>query len=146
MPLGPRPDDIPRLRTTVKVYKVSSLITGTFLLLLVLMMVFRYGFGVDIELGGPFGVLALTPKEQITAVNLSLVILTIHGWFYVLYVALDFLMWRFSRYSFGRFLFIALGGVVPLLSFFLERRVPRLVEGIISRAEARSAASAEARA
>lgn len=141
MPIGPRPADIPRLRTTVKVYKVSSLITGTFLLLLVLMMIFRYGFGVDIELGGPFGFLALTPKDQITAINLSLVILTAHGWFYVLYVALDFLMWRFSRYSFGRFLFIALGGIIPLLSFFLERRVPRLIDAIIARTEARRGAA-----
>lgn len=136
MPSGPRPTDIPRLRTAVRAYKVSSLITGSFLLLLVLMMVFRYGFGVDIELGGPFGFLALVPKAQITATNLSLVILTVHGWFYVLYVALDFIMWRLSRFSFGRFLFIALGGIVPLLSFFLERRVPRLIEGIIRRADA----------
>lgn len=142
MPLGPRPTDIPRLRTAVRVYKVSSLITGTFLLLLCLMMVLRYGFGVDIELGGPFGFLALVPREQITAVNLSLVILTIHGWFYVLYVALDFIMWRLSRYSFARFLFIALGGVIPLLSFFLESRVPRMVEGIIQRSETGAPATA----
>ncbi|MBI5160348.1 MAG: DUF3817 domain-containing protein [Micrococcales bacterium] len=143
MPLGPRPADIPRLRTAVKAYKVSSMITGTFLLLLCLMMVFRYGFGVDIELGGPFGFLALVPKEQITAINLSLVILTVHGWFYVLYVALDFIMWRLSRFSFGRFLFIALGGIIPLLSFFLESRVPRQVEGIIQRTDAAAAAGIE---
>lgn len=143
MPLGPRPADIPRLRTAVKVYKVSSLITGTFLLLLCLMMIFRYGFGVDIELGGPFGFLALVPKEQITAINLSLAILTVHGWFYVLYVALDFIMWRLSRFSFGRFLFIALGGIVPLLSFFLESRVPRQVEAIIQSAEASAPAGRE---
>ena len=48
-----------------------------------LMMVFRYGFGVDIELFGPFGFLALTRKELIAAVNLSTVILIVHGWLYV---------------------------------------------------------------
>ena len=106
-------------------YKVSSYITGTFLLLLCLMMVLRYGFGVDIELGGPFGFLALTPKDLIVGVNLSTLILIAHGWFYVLYVGTDFVLWRLIRWSFGRFLFIALGGVIPLLSFFLERRVPR---------------------
>jgi hypothetical protein len=42
----------------------------------------------------------------------------------VLYLGLDFLLWRMIRWSFGRFLFIALGGIVPLLSFFLEFRVP----------------------
>ena len=109
----------------MSVYKVSSYITGTFLLLLCLMMVLRYGFGVDIELGGPFGFLALTPKDLIVGVNLSTLILIAHGWFYVLYVGTDFVLWRLIRWSFGRFLFIALGGVIPLLSFFLERRVPR---------------------
>jgi integral membrane protein len=128
MPLGPRKADVPRIRRTLAVYKVSSVITGTFLLLLCLMMVLRYGVGVDIELGGAYGFLALTPKELITGVNLSMFILIVHGWLYVLYLACDFLLWRYLRWSFGRFLFIALGGVVPLLSFFLERRVPRLAE------------------
>jgi integral membrane protein len=55
-------------------------------------------------------------------------ILIVHGWLYVLYLACDFLLWRYLRWSFGRFLFIALGGIIPLLSYFLERRVPRLAE------------------
>jgi integral membrane protein len=120
-----RPADVPRIITTLKFYRVSAIVTGTFLLLLCLMMVFRYGFGVDIELGGPFGFLALQPRELIQAVNLSTIILIVHGWLYVAYLAADFLLWRFTRWSFGRFLFIALGGIVPLLSFFFEFRVPR---------------------
>ena len=60
MPLAIRPADVPRIRTVLAVYRVSAIVTGVFLLLLVLMMVFRYGFGVDIELGGPFGFLALS--------------------------------------------------------------------------------------
>jgi integral membrane protein len=123
-PFGPKPEDVPRIRRTVSVYKVSSIITGTFLLLLVLMMVLRYGLGVDIELNPVYG-LQLTPKELITGVNLSTAILIAHGWLYVLYLGTDFVLWRQIRWSFGKFLFIALGGVIPLLSFFLERRVPR---------------------
>jgi len=133
MTMGPRPDDVPKIRRTISVYKVSSIVTGSFLLLLLLMMVFRYGFGVDIELGGPFGLLALTPRELIVGVNLSTVILIVHGWLYVVYLACDFLLWRYIRWSFGRFLFIALGGIIPLLSFFLERRVPRQAEEAIAR-------------
>lgn len=125
MTLGPSPADTSKIRRAVAVYKVSSIITGTFLLLLCLMMVFRYIMHVDIELGGPFGFLALTPKDLIVGVNLSTLILIAHGWFYVLYVGTDFVLWRLTRWSFGRFLFIALGGVIPLLSFFLESRVPR---------------------
>lgn len=110
---------------------MSAAITGTFLLLLVVMMVLRYGFHVDIELGGPFGFLALTPLGQITAINLSVVILTVHGWLYVLYLACDFIMWRLARYSFGRFLFIALGGVIPFLSYYFEFQVPPYIEARI---------------
>jgi integral membrane protein len=131
MPAGPRPSDVPRLRTALKVYRVSAAITGTFLLLLVVMMVLRYGFKVDIELGGPFGFLALTPVGQITAINLSIVILTVHGWLYVLYLACDFIMWRLARFSFGRFLFIALGGIIPFLSYYFEFQVPRYITGRI---------------
>ena len=135
MPIGPRPEDVSKIRRTVSVYRVSSIITGTFLLLLCLMMVLRYGFGVDIELGGPFGFLTLTPKEYIVGINLSTVILIVHGWLYVLYLACDFLLWRYIRWSFGKFLFIALGGVIPLLSYFLERRVPRDVDEAIAHLE-----------
>ncbi|HTL40824.1 MAG TPA: DUF3817 domain-containing protein [Pseudolysinimonas sp.] len=130
-----RPADVPRIRTTLKFYRVSAIVTGTFLLLLCLMMVFRYGFGVDIELGGPFGFLALQPRELIQAVNLSTIILIVHGWLYVVYLAADFLLWRYTRWSFGRFLFIALGGIVPLLSFFFEFRVPRWVTAVLSDSE-----------
>lgn len=125
MPLEPRPEDIPRIRRAVSVYKVSSIITGSFLLLLVVMMVLRYGLGVDIELAGPYGFLALTPKELISGIDLSTIILIVHGWLYVLYLGTDFVLWRLVRWSFGKFLFIALGGIVPLLSFFFERTVPR---------------------
>ncbi|MGL4340049.1 MAG: DUF3817 domain-containing protein [Rhodoglobus sp.] len=124
MTIGPRPDDIIRIRRTISVYKVSSYITGTFLLLLCLMMVFRYGFGVDIEPLGPYGFLALTPKDLIVGLNLSTLILIAHGWFYVLYLGVDFVLWRLVRWSFVRFLVIALGGVIPFLSFYFERRVP----------------------
>jgi integral membrane protein len=135
MPQLPRSTDIPRIRKTLRVYKISAIVTGSFLLLLCLMMVFRYGFGVDIELGGPYGFLALTPKEAITAVNLSTIILIVHGWLYVIYLACDFLLWRLMGWTFARFLLIALGGIVPLLSFFYERTVPRRVNAGIDAVE-----------
>ncbi|HEU4850103.1 MAG TPA: DUF3817 domain-containing protein [Terrimesophilobacter sp.] len=135
MPQLPRVADIPRIRKTVAVYKVSAIVTGTFLLLLCLMMVFRYIMNVDIELGGPDGFLALTPKEAIVGINLSTIILIVHGWLYVLYLACDFLLWRFMGWTFGRFLLIALGGIVPLLSFFFERSVPKRVAAEVAAVE-----------
>jgi len=132
----PRLADVPRIRKTLKVYKISAIVTGSFLLLLCLMMVFRYVFLVDIELGGPDGFLALTPKASILGVNLSTVILIVHGWLYVIYVAADFVLWRLMGWSFGRFLLIALGGIIPLLSFFYERTVPRSVNAALDSMEA----------
>ena len=137
----PRVSEIPRVRTTLRFYKVSSIVTGSFLLLLCLMMVFRYGFGQDIEMGGPFGFLTLTPKAMITGINLSTIILIVHGWLYVAYLACDFVLWRLMGWSFGRFLFIALGGVIPLLSFFFEQTVPKRVNAEIAAVEARVAVS-----
>jgi len=128
MPLSPKPSAAPRIRSALKLYRVTSIITGTFLLLLCLMMVFRYILLVDIELNGPEGFLALTPKEMITGINLSQIILIVHGWFYVLYLYSDFRLWSLMRWRFPRFLLIALGGVIPLSSFFIERSTHREVE------------------
>ena len=125
MPIGPRPEDAPKIRRTIAVYKVSSIITGTFLLLLCGAMVSRYVFGVDLQLFGPYGPLYFEQRDLITGINFTTVVLIAHGWLYVLYLGTDFVLWRLIRWSFGRFVFIALGGVIPLLSFFLERRVPR---------------------
>jgi integral membrane protein len=133
---GIRASDVPRIRIALTVYKISSIITGTFLLALVVMMVLRYGFHVDIAWSAADGV-ELLPQaliKELGATNVSLIILTAHGWFYVLYLGTDFVLWRLTRYSFGRFLFIALGGIIPLLSFFLESRVPRLVRARIAAA------------
>ena len=132
MQTGLTPADVTLIRRTIAVYKVSAIITGTFLLLLVVMMVLRYGFGVDIELNGPYGLLALTPRELIVGINLSTVLLILHGWLYVLYLGANFVLWRRIRWSFGRFLFIALGGIIPGLSFYLERRVPLDAEAAIA--------------
>ena len=123
MALKPKLSNLPRIRSALRLYRVTSIVTGTFLLLLVLMMVFRYGFGVDIEMNGPYGFLALTPKEQIEGINLSTIILIVHGWFYVVYLYSDFRLWSLMRWTFSRFIIIALGGVVPFLSFIVERRV-----------------------
>jgi hypothetical protein len=143
MPFGPRPDDVPRIRLVLKLFRVSAIVTGVFLLMLVVMMVARYGFLVDIEYSDAYG-LGLTPRDLIEergSLNVSLVILTTHGWLYVVYLALDFLLWRFTRWSFGRFVFIALGGIIPLLSFFFEFAVPRWVRAEIAKVEPVEAAA-----
>jgi len=139
MPLGPRPADVPRLRLVLKLFRVSAIVTGVFLLFLVVMMVARYIYHVDISWAPAYG-FGFTPREIIDEpgsglTNVSTVILTTHGWLYVVYMAFNFLLWRFGRWSFARFLFIALGGIIPLLSFFFEFRVPRWVREAIAQAQ-----------
>jgi integral membrane protein len=142
MPAGPRPEDVPRIRLVLAIFRVSAIVTGVFLLGLCTMMVLRYGFHVDIEVGGPFGFVALVPPKEITAINFSTFELITHGWLYVLYLALDFLLWRMLRFSFGRFLWFALGGVIPFLSFYFEFRIPAYVNARLAEVESPRAGSA----
>jgi integral membrane protein len=127
MPIGPKPSAAPHIRSALKLYRVTSIITGTFLLLLCLMMVFRYLWPMgDIELNGAYGFLYITPQRLVKGVDISTLILILHGWFYVLYLFSDFRLWSVMRWNFVRFIIVALGGVVPFLSFIVERHYHRV--------------------
>jgi integral membrane protein len=144
MALEPRPADVPRIPGALRFYQVASIITGVLLLLLCVEMVIKYAFGHEIELGGAYGFLALVPSGTATAVNLSTGILIAHGWFYVLYLFSDFRLWSLMRWPFSRFVLIALGGVIPTLSFFVETRIAREVKAYLAgRAAAAPAETAE---
>ncbi|MGG7509176.1 DUF3817 domain-containing protein [Plantibacter sp. YIM 135249] len=132
MPLQPKPETFPAIRRALKFYQISAPITGVLLLALCGEMIMKYGFGLELELGGAYGFLAFVPKGSVAAVNLSTGLLIIHGWFYVVYLFADFRVWSLMRWSFMKFLWIALGGVVPFLSFYFERRIPREVKGYLA--------------
>ncbi len=138
MPLEPKLADLPRIRGALRFYQVASVITGVLLLLLCTEMIMKYVFGLELELGGPQGFLAFVPIDTVTAVNLSTGILMVHGWFYVVYLFSDFRLWSLMRWPFTRFIIIALGGVVPFLSFILEARIGREVRTYLDRREAES--------
>ncbi|MET0885865.1 MAG: DUF3817 domain-containing protein [Mycetocola sp.] len=132
MPLQPRERDLPRIPGALTFYKISSIVTGTLLLLLCAEMIMKYAFGLELELGGAYGFLAFVPSDSLQAINLSLGILMIHGWGYVVYLFADFRIWSLMRWSFPKFLLIALGGVIPFLSFFLEVRIVREVKAYLA--------------
>ena len=132
MPLEPKLADLPRIRGALRFYQVASDITGVLLLALTGEMIMKYAFGLELELGGPQGFLAFVPGETITGVNLSTGILIVHGWFYVVYLFSDFRLWSLMRWPFTRFIVIALGGIIPFLSFFLEVRVAREVTAFLA--------------
>jgi hypothetical protein len=127
----------------LRYFKISSYVTGIFLLLLMITWgIRRLPFlGFDLWLLGPNGFISFedygVEGEGLPDVgfNLTVWILIIHGWLYVVYLIVDFRMWTIMRWSFMRFLWIALGGVVPMLSFFTEAHYQKLARQEIEQAE-----------
>ena len=103
----------------------------------------------ELFLGGKGGFLWFAPVVETAnglestgdGINLSLIILVVHGWFYVVYLFACFRVWSMMRWDFPRFLLLALGGIVPLLSFFLEVRTARDVRAYLAKREAEAAES-----
>ncbi|MFC4139835.1 MULTISPECIES: DUF3817 domain-containing protein [unclassified Microbacterium] len=151
----PKVASFPAIRGALKFYQVASIITGVMLLLLVAEMVLKYTpIHLELFAGGSGGLLWFAPVVEGPdgglistgdGFNLSLGILVAHGWFYVVYLFACFRMWSLMRWRFPRFIMLALGGVVPLLSFFMETRVAREVRAYLAtREEADAAASVPA--
>ena len=156
---APKPSSFPKIRGALKFYEVCAIITGVGLLLLVAEMILKYTpIHLELFLGGSGGLLWFAPVIagpacewwslfvpmtntcEMTStgdgVNISLLILIAHGWFYVVYLFSCFRLWSLMRWPLTRFLLLALGGVVPLLSFFMEARVAREVKGYLAAREA----------
>jgi len=141
MVLQPKPEDFPRIRKALKFYKVTSVITGVMLLLLCAVMVMKYAFNVQLFLFTPDGFARFEPLApegvevdyQPEGFDLFKAILIAHGWFYVIYLISNFLLWSPMRWKFTRFLLLALGGVIPFMSFWLEGRTAREVDGYLER-------------
>ncbi|WP_413316827.1 DUF3817 domain-containing protein [Agrococcus sp. 1P02AA] len=168
----PRPiEQLPQIRTATTFYRVMSWVTGIFLLLLVAEMVLKYSpthvevfaFGAS----GPLSLEAVVPAAgcqwysmfvpggmgcEIASLgegfNVSLAILIVHGWIYVVYLFASFRLWSLLRWPFRRLVAMALGGVVPFLSFFVERPLHRAaladIDRLVAERAARSAARADA--
>ncbi|WP_404311910.1 DUF3817 domain-containing protein [Agrococcus terreus] len=164
----PKPiDQIPQIRSATALYRVMSWVTGVFLLLLVIEMVLKYSpTHVELFAGGSGGLLyfaqvvplptcewwsLFVPGGQGCEIqslgdgfNISLAILIVHGWIYVVYLVACFRLWSLLRWPFGRLIAMALGGVVPFLSFFVEHRMHRVALDDVARLEAQRAARADA--
>ncbi|MGP9651525.1 DUF3817 domain-containing protein [Glutamicibacter sp. AOP38-B1-38] len=118
-----------QIRSAAIFYKVFAYATGVMLLLLVAEMIFKYFWQLELFVGGELlngtaNTISMLNRAEISGgVNISLGILIVHGWMYVVYLFADFRLWSLMRWPFSRFITIALGGVIPLLSFFTERTV-----------------------
>lgn len=148
MPRPLNPASLPAIGSALKLYRVSSFITGGFLLLVMATWALRRleivtngaTVGYDLWAFGPNGFVTLEPYLNDgqglpeTGINLTVAILVLHGWLYVLYLFADFRIWTLLRWSFFRFLIIAAGGIVPFLSFFTERHFAKIAEAEIKAA------------
>lgn len=163
MPRAPKLASFPAIRGALKFYQVASIITGVGLLLLVAEMILKYTpIHLELFLGGSGGFLWFATViagvdcewyslffpgsacEMVSTgdgINVSLAILVAHGWFYVVYLFACFRIWSLMRWPFLRFIVLALGGIVPLLSFFMEARVAREVRMYLAEREASEASA-----
>lgn len=126
---------VAQIRSALGFYKVLAYLTGAMLLLLTAEVILRYAFNLVLLAGGTnsltgqphgFGFVEVGADNSFAvtgAFNISIAVLIVHGWMYVVYLIADFRLWSLMRWNFGKFILIALGGVVPLLSFFVERRI-----------------------
>ncbi len=129
-----------QIRSAAGFYKVMAYLTGSMLLLLCAELVVRYVFGSVLMAGGTeaatgaahgFGLVAAQEGGYgVTGgFNVSTAVLIVHGWMYVVYLISDFRLWSLMRWPFRKFIVIALGGVIPFLSFIVEGRIHKEVAG-----------------
>ena len=93
-------------------YRVLAWITGSMLLVLCVEMILKYvlrlpGFTVEGD-----------PRSEAARI-----IAMVHGWVYVVYLVTVFQLWSTMRWRLGRLVTMAAAGVVPVMSFILERTV-----------------------
>ncbi|MBF0689491.1 MAG: DUF3817 domain-containing protein [Cellulomonas sp.] len=101
-----------KARGSLRRYRVMAWITGVMLLILCVEMLFKYvlqlpGFNVEGD-----------PRHEAARI-----IAMVHGWVYVVYLVTVFDLWSTLRWRLGRLTAMAAAGVVPVMSFVLERRV-----------------------
>lgn len=101
-------------------YRIMAIVTGSFLLLLTLVTLVKYiGDWVFDWTNDGFLSVALT-------------IGIVHGWIFVVYLLTCIDLWTKKRWRFGRLVYMALGGVIPVLGFFIEIKLVREIKAELS--------------
>ncbi|MFF4616350.1 DUF3817 domain-containing protein [Nonomuraea jabiensis] len=95
------------MESALKPFRVLAYVVGCMLLVLCVAMVVRYGFGDP---------------------TLSKVIAPIHGGLYMLYLVAVMNLGMKARWTWQYMLGVMVGGTVPFLSFYIERRVTQRVQ------------------
>lgn len=110
-----------RARAALGRYRVMAYVTGTMLLVLCLEMVLKYVFHAG-------GVEVATDGTEHALPVLGSWVAMVHGWIYVIYLVTVLMLWSAMRWGMGTLVVMVLGGVVPVMSFVVERRVHAAAE------------------
>jgi integral membrane protein len=51
----------------------------------------------------------------------------VHGWVFIVYVVVSFLLWRHTRWSAPFAMLVLVSGLIPLVIFYVERVVTRRI-------------------
>lgn len=116
-------------RKALRNYRIMAWITGVMLLILCVEMTLKYIVGVGDDV-----------LRWIEWVPFA------HGWIYVIYLVTVMMLWSTMRWGMGRLAALVFAGVVPVMSFFVERSVHRQADAEIEAAEARPASDGTAAA
>ncbi|MEO3887180.1 DUF3817 domain-containing protein [Nonomuraea sp. B5E05] len=103
------------MESALKPFRVLAYVVGVMLLVLCVGMVLRYGFD---------------------EAALSKIIAPIHGGLYMIYLVTVMNLGMKARWTWPYMLGVMLGGTVPFLSFYVERRVTQRVQAALTTAEA----------
>ncbi|RYV52193.1 DUF3817 domain-containing protein [Pengzhenrongella frigida] len=95
-----------KARAAVGRYRVLAYVTGVMLLILCAEMLLKYVVQVGPDVLAWIGWI---PQ--------------LHGFVYIVYLVTVLDLWSKMRWGFGRLTVMVLGGVVPVMSFVVERRV-----------------------
>ena len=110
---------IARTRASLARYRALAWVTGVFLLVLCVELLLKYVVRVSDDV---MGYVAWIPYA--------------HGWIYVVYLVTVVDLWSKMRWRFGRLAVMVLGGVVPVMSFVVEKKVHTDAEARIAAASA----------
>ncbi|MBL0884696.1 DUF3817 domain-containing protein [Myceligenerans indicum] len=100
---------IRKARGSLARYRVLAIVTGVMLLILVVELGIKYLLGAVVDVSPVMPFIAWVPFA--------------HGWIYVVYLVTVADLWSKMRWGFGRLVTMVLAGVVPVMSFVLERKI-----------------------
>jgi integral membrane protein len=100
---------IRKARGAMARYRFMAIVTGVMLLVLCVELGIKYGLGAVTDVDGVMPFIAWVPFA--------------HGWIYVAYLVTVADLWSKMRWGFGRLVTMVLAGVVPVMSFVLEKKI-----------------------